>query len=91
MLVDSEAVFQERIAMVGLVGLIEVLDLNGWTTIASFASATSYTPGAGDDDQFIADVVIPLVRDPGDPRRSAVRRLFRESFTMTVAALLRRE
>ena len=58
-LVDSAAVFVDYVKKVGLEDKMDVFRARNWTTLAGFAFASSYTPGAPDDTKFIADVVTP--------------------------------
>ena len=85
-LVDSAAVFVDYVKKVGLEDKMDVFRARNWTTLAGFAFASSYTPGAPDDTKFIADVVAPSLGED-QSKINAVRRLYFEAFTLMTANL----
>ena len=60
-LIDSEAVFTARLRALGLDGIQGEFDRIGWKTMSTFAFASSWTPGVGDDTAFRTKVVVPLL------------------------------
>ena len=80
--IDSEAVFGQRIAELGLSSLKPSFENYGWTTIARFAFSVDYSPHQGQNDKmFVQTVLVPLTSDPNDARVPAIRRLFFECHT----------
>ncbi len=91
--VDSEAVFQERLTAMGLTELKEMFADRGWKTLASFAFACSFVPGApgGDDKVCQEKVVLKLVTSEDSPLVPSLRRLYFEAYTTATADLKRLE
>ena len=87
---ESEAIFEERVTAMGLADFLEGFKRLGWGTHGTFAYSSSYVPGAVDDSKFVQDVVIPLLERDDHPKKSLVRRLFFESYTVATAELRRR-
>jgi hypothetical protein len=91
--VESEAFFVARVNAVGIsAASLAVLLRLGWSTMANFAFASSYTPGQGDDKEFKDEVLAKVLGAGYDvsvesPR---LRRLYFEAHTMSVADLRRR-
>jgi hypothetical protein len=80
-LLDSVAAFETRVNAVGLGDKWEDMKKLGWTTYASFAFSSSYTPGAVDDAPFLKGVVVKLLGAEDDIRVPSLRRLLYESYT----------
>ena len=89
---DSEAFFQSRCLSAGLSqATIQTMTTQGWTTVATFAFGTSYSPGQADDRLFIDQILKPLFGDPpNNVEIPKVRRLFYECHTVSVADLRNR-
>ena len=90
MAVDSKAVFQNRLATLGLGPMFATFEANGWQTLGDFAFATSWTPSAATDDLFVRDVLTPLVGAGDSPFKAQIRRLWFEAFTMATSDLKRK-
>lgn len=91
MALDSKVVFAERLRDFGLSGLAETFEDKGWTTLATFAFATAYTPGQQSEDVFKSEVLAVLFGEGRDDKRvPAVRRLFFEAFSACAADMRRR-
>ena len=92
--IDSVPVFLERVKALGLLEFYEGLCAYGWSTMGTFAFATSPTMapvlGPADDDRFMADIGEPLIRDDQRHHVAAFKRLHFECYTMCVADLQRR-
>ena len=52
-LIDSEAVFAGHLKACGLEAHEATFRGRGWTALSTFAFASSWTPGSGDDQNFI--------------------------------------
>ena len=63
-LVDSNAVFESRALSIGISQpVINALATRGWVTHATFAFAVATNPAAGDDQNFIDGVLVPILGD----------------------------
>ena len=86
--IESNAVFRGRGVSMGLPSAdLDIMQAKGWTTYATFAFASSYIPGQGDDAQFRTDVVEAVTGSPSHPKAAVLRRLYFESYTLTAADL----
>ena len=86
--IDSEAVFDARMQVVGLAALDQTrIRALGWTTHSTFAYSSSFTPGQQDEAPFIAAVVVPVLGDAGHVNAAKLRRLLFESYTLSVQDL----
>ena len=92
---DSAAIFAKRVKDLGLEARLQKLNEVGWDTYGNFAFAAG-TPTAGSipDEVFktkITDVVFELEAGASEPpRAAALRRLWFESYTITVGEMRRR-
>ena len=87
---ESEAEFLNRLEELGLAAEQDVFVAKGWATFGKFAFSTSYVPGTPDDQRYVEDVLIPVLGDRAHPKAASLRRLYFESYTMTVAELRRK-
>ena len=80
-LLDSEEVFKQRLARLGLGQVEPAFERQGWTTYANFGFATAYNPAKSSEAEFELRVVAPLL---GRERKliPAVRRLYLESYAL---------
>jgi hypothetical protein len=90
MALDSKAVFLERVTSLGLGAFSERFVDLGWTSYGELAFATSYTPGQPEDERFKKEVLEAGLGQADHPKKSALRRLFFEAYTMAAADLKRR-
>ena len=90
MSVDSRACFEERVNELELGAHLARLFELGWTTHGRFAFSSDYVPGSGDSTQFNLDVVIPVLGRDDHPDKALLRRLFFDSYTLSVNELRRR-
>lgn len=58
--VESQAIFAERLEALNLAELCDAFVEKGWATYGSSAYSSAYTPGSADDAPFLRDVVVPL-------------------------------
>lgn len=86
-LIDSEAVFTARLRALGLDGIQGEFDRRGWKTMSTFAFASSWTPGVGDDTAFRTKVVVPLLGGQDHVDVPKLRKLYFECYTMVAADL----
>lgn len=90
-IVESNAVFRNRAKAMGISEDVIAAAVGfGWGTLATFAFSAAYTPGMGSDEVFVRDVIVPLLGNAQDPRRSqtaALRRLFFEAYSLVTAEL----
>jgi len=86
-LIESEAVFQARLKAMGLEGMIGEFTRRGWGKMSTFAFASSWTPGVGDDSSFKNKVLIPLLGTDDHADAPKIRKLYFESYTMVAADL----
>lgn len=86
-LIDSEAVFTARLRALGLDGIQGEFDRIGWKTMSTFAFASSWTPGVGDDTAFRTKVVVPLLGGEDHVDVPKLRKLYFECYTMVAADL----
>ena len=63
-LTESMAVFEAKLKEFGLDAYQAEMGRRGWTTLSTFAFASSWAPGAGDDTAFINQVVVSCGADP---------------------------
>ena len=88
---DSEAYFESRCAAVGLAAdHVAQMRTRGWTTMANFAFSSAYAPGQADDSKFIEGVILLVLGAADSPQSVALRRLFFECYTMSVAEMRRK-
>lgn len=86
-LIESEAVFQARLKAMGLERMIGEFSRRGWGKMSTFAFASSWTPGVGDDTSFKNKVLTPLLGSEDHADAPKVRKLYFESYTMVAADL----
>ena len=86
--VDSTGVFYARLAALGLSGLKENFDAQGWNTHGSFAFSCSFNPGA--ENAELQSDVIPLLTGGNQVFDARVRRLHFESYAISMAEFQRR-
>ena len=85
-MVESKAVFAGRCRSMGIpADVLAAMDAKGWGTVATFAFATSWTPGTPDDQLFRDDVLVPLLGSATHVTAPAVRLLYFECFTLLAA------
>ena len=83
--VDSEAMFDSRMQTIGLTETEQTaVRQRGWTTHATFAHSSSYSPNNPDDAAFVRAVIVAVLGDPDHISAARLRRLFFESYTLTV-------
>eukprot|EP00435_Cladocopium_sp_Y103_P010138 s2396_g2.t1 len=83
---DGTAVFAQRAKAIGLTDdVVQTFKTAQVDTMAKFAFACNYSPGASDDAPFKAMIKQVIGRDPSLVEESCLRRLFNESYA-TVAA-----
>eukprot|EP00973_Karenia_brevis_P050674 7038576-Karenia_brevis.AAC.1 len=85
MAVESVAYFKQRVLALGLAEHYDVMVAQGWSTMGSFAFAANHIPGNSDESSFIAEVVTPVLGMDSHPLKSALRRLFLDSYTAMAA------
>lgn len=85
--VDSKAVFQQRVKVVGLEAFYDKFVENDFTTMAEFAFVANFTPGATDDARFLEEA--KKILGPDLPKINAFRRLHFESYTLFQADMRR--
>jgi len=100
MALDSAAVFRDRVIELGLGecltgddgagGDTGTFGRSGWTTYADLAFATSHVPGQPEGEAFNRDIVVAALGREDHSKRSSLRRLFFEAFTLAAADLKRR-
>ena len=90
MALESKAFFTARLVKLGLDAPAKSFASLGWTTMAEFAFAANYKPGATDETSFIKDIVVPLYTSEDSIKKSALRRLYFEAYTMAAADVHRR-
>lgn len=89
--VDSQAVFSGRAREIGVPSeVLTKMATERWNTIATFAFASSYTPGMPDDTSFRADVVQKLFAADDHVLVPVLRRLYFECFTIMAAEVKQR-
>ena len=62
----------------------------GWTTLSTFAFASSWAPGSGDDAAFVTQVVTPILGRADHPDLPKLRKLYHEAYTVVAAELRQR-
>ena len=90
MSLDSKAALSGRVKVLGLGEFVGKFVNNGWDTMAYFAFATSYVPGMSAEDVFMVDIVTPILGNGHPQKKSALRRLFFECYTLAAADLERK-
>ena len=90
MSVDSRVCFEERVNELELGAHFARMTELGWTTHGRFAFSSDYVPGSGDSSQFVSDVVIPVLGRADHVDKALLRRLFFDSYTLSVNELRRR-
>ena len=88
--IDSKAVFQKRVSLLGLADLQGKFSEFGWDRHGAFAFAAPTGPGGAlNNDDFMRDVARPLLdlpeTQPTHPKIAAVRRLLFESQALAVS------
>ena len=80
-LIDSKPEFKARTLKYGLSeAQYEALVKKGLDTFASYAFASTWTPGVADDSQFIDKVVLPVLGDKDHVDAPKLRRLAYEAY-----------
>eukprot|EP00971_Amphidinium_carterae_P187005 3712003-Amphidinium_carterae.1 len=59
----------------------------GWSTYATYAFSSGYTPGSSDDSLFLERVVVPVLEDAQHPKAAVVRFLVHEAYGLAAAEL----
>ena len=86
--IDSEAYFDARMTVVGLSPAEQAaVRARGWLTLATFAFASSWTPGQADEQQFLTKVVVPVLGAEDHISAPKLRRLMFEAYTLAVSDL----
>ena len=86
-LTESTAVFEAKLKDLGLEAYKDEMGRRGWTTLSTFAFASSWAPGSGDDAAFITQVVTPILGRADHPDLPKVRKLYHEAYTVVAAEL----
>lgn len=86
-LIDSEAVFAGRLKACGLDGYEAGFRARGWTTLSTFAFSSSWTPGTGDDTNFVEKVVKAILPSETHVDVPKLRKLYFEAYAMVAADL----
>lgn len=86
-LIESEAVFSSRLRTCGLQAYEAAFGARGWKTLSTFAFASSWAPGSGDDTAFVNQVLRPLGIGADHADTPKIRKLYFEAFTMVAADL----
>ena len=86
-LTESEAVYSARLKALGLENLQLFFNGRGWRTMSTFAFASSWTPGVGDDAAFKEKVMIPLSGSEDHLDVPKIRKLHFECYTLVAAEL----
>jgi hypothetical protein len=89
--IESTAVLRSRAEAVGIpaAGVQAMLDA-GFTSLAKWAFACSYTPGSADDTPFQTMLATMLQGAPSPGDMSSYRRLYFEAHTLSIADLRER-
>ena len=81
--IDSQVVFRQRALQLGLKDdLLDKMAKRGWNTMGTYAFASPYMQGQG-EDKFASLVVQKLLEDPDHADGPKLRRLFFEAYTLT--------
>ena len=83
-LTESQAVFESKLKDMGLEGYKDAMTRRGWTTLSTFAFASSWSPGSGDDTSFVNQVVLGAADHADLPK---LRKLYHEAYTVVAAEL----
>ena len=86
-LTESEAVFTARLKALGIESLQLLFNGKGWKTMSTFAFASSWTPGVGDDTAFRQKVLMPLLGSEDHIDVTKIRKLYFECYTLVAAEL----
>ena len=86
-IIESEAVFEARLRACGLETRAADFKARGWSTLSTFAFSSSWAPGTGDDSNFVAQVLRPLLGSATHVDVPKVRKLYFEAYTMVAADL----
>ena len=86
-LIDSKASFAARVKELGLGDFLGKLVDLGADTYAGFAFMANCTPGQSDDKPFQEGIIKPILGEGHVAKRTQLRRLFFESFTLVSADL----
>ena len=89
-LTESTAVFDAKLKDLGLDGYQAEMNRRGWSTLSTFAFASSWVPGSGDDGAFITQVVTPILGRADHPDLPKLRKLYHEAYTVVAAELRQR-
>ena len=89
-LTESTAVFEAKLKDLGLEAYKDEMGRRGWTTLSTFAFASSWAPGSGDDAAFITQVVTPILGRADHPDLPKIRKLYHEAYTVVAAELRQR-
>ena len=89
MALDSPAAFNNRVGELGLDTHVARFITAGWLTLADLAFASSFVPG-GDENAFVADIVVVGLGSATHADKAKLRRLFFEAYTLAAADLRRR-
>ena len=87
--VDSQVEFAQHVSDLGLGEKMDSFVKNGIKCFADPAFAPDYTPPGPQSELFTKDLVVPIWGSDSSPLRSALRRLFVESYTLAAADLER--
>ena len=87
--IDSTAVFAERIIELGLSAHVDRFVAKKWFTLANLAYASN-AGSSGDEDKFISQVVIPGLGRADHPDLPTMRRLYFEAFMLSANELRQR-
>jgi len=89
-ILDSEAVFHAKMQSMGLQAVhMTAISCFGWTTLASFAHSSAFSPGQQDDTVFAEKVLVPVLGSATHVGAARVRRLYFEAYTLMIAELKR--
>ena len=84
--IESSAVFRARGLALKLLAVdLDALATRGWSTIGTFAFSCASIPGQGNDADFVAKVVTPVLGAPDHSRPAILRRLFFECYTIAAS------
>ena len=86
-LTESKAVFDAKLKENGLDGYKLLMSGKGWTTLSTFAFASSWAPGTGDDTAFMEQVVRPILGRNDHQDLPKLRKLCHEAYTIVAAEL----
>ena len=89
-LTESSAVFEAKLKDLGLDGYKDDMAHRGWTTLSTFAFASSWAPGSGDDTAFVTQVVTPILGRADHADLPKLRKLHHGAYTVVAAELRQR-